>query len=84
MNKIKTLAPLAMRQAPRVYNSAKNNDRVIELQNFIIIVLTGFVLYYNSERVRIARIALPYTAQSAVNSANTLNEIKEINKKIKS
>lgn len=73
-----------MRRAPQVYNNARRSDRVIELQNWIVIILTGVVVYYNAERVRLSRIN---NYQNAANSKTTneiLNEIKKIDNKIKS
>ena len=75
MGMLRKILPLAANRAPRAISRFRNNDRVIELQNWFIIGLTAAIAWFNYERVRLARIAL-YSTQKT-------NEIlSEINCKI--
>lgn len=73
----KTIAPAAMRTV-----SYSKSDRTIEFQNWIILILTVAILFINNENLQVNRRNLISSARNAENTANMLNELKELNKKI--
>ena len=90
---LKSATPLAARQVPRVYNHFRQSggsQRVIEGQNWIIIIFTGVIIYLNYVRVVLGRQQVYLAAERvrlAENNKAQTNEIlcqlSKINEKIK-